>query len=467
MNRKKTFLKNFIILMFGNVIPKLVSVVSLPIITGRLSKSEFGTYDLVTTALTLLLPIVTLELHFASFRFLMDDIDKKQSDTIVSNVILPILPLVVISDVVIFFVLYKYDLIIRILVCAYYTLDIYLRIVQQIVRGFHKNKLYSGVVAVNAIVNLVMIVVTVYWKNMGMIGALVSLCVSDIVALIVVVIKSEILSTVHVSFISMDILRKMLQYSIPLIPNAVSAWILAASDRLVLKIFIGIEATAIYAAATKIPTLLNMLQRSFAQAWQENASIANKDDDKELYYSEMFDVTFSMIAGLLAILIVGTPIMFKLLIRGDYKVAYIHIPLLLMGCFFACIASYIEGIYIAIKETKSVGITTAVCAAVNIVIDLLLVRSMGIFAASLSTLVAYFMIAVYRMIDILRFQKIRYKVWKICMYTVFLCAMCGLCMFENSLLNIINGFAGIVFLIVSNGKTGLKFAKNIMKKRVG
>ena len=37
--------KNALIIALGTVLPKLVTLITLPILTGCLSKSEFGVYD--------------------------------------------------------------------------------------------------------------------------------------------------------------------------------------------------------------------------------------------------------------------------------------------------------------------------------------------------------------------------------------------------------------------------------------
>lgn len=107
----------------------------------------------------------------------------------------------------------------------------------------------------------------------------------------------------------------------------------------------------------------------------------------------------------MALLIAATPILFWLLIRGDYKEAYYQMPILFMGMLFSSMASFIGGIYVAHKKTRSVGVTTILAAACNLVIDLVFVHKIGIFAASISTLVSYVFLTIYRMVDVQKFQK--------------------------------------------------------------
>ena len=84
MSRDKELVKNTGILAIGTFFPKLVVLITLPILTGYLSETDYGTYDLVVTLVSLLLPAVTLQIQAASFRFLIEvRNDEKQIKIIV------------------------------------------------------------------------------------------------------------------------------------------------------------------------------------------------------------------------------------------------------------------------------------------------------------------------------------------------------------------------------------------------
>ena len=52
-------IKNTIILAFGQLVPKVLSLVILPILTNGFSTSEYGEYDLAITLSSMILPIIT------------------------------------------------------------------------------------------------------------------------------------------------------------------------------------------------------------------------------------------------------------------------------------------------------------------------------------------------------------------------------------------------------------------------
>lgn len=252
-----------------------------------------------------------------------------------------------------------------------------------------------------------------------------------------------------------------------MIPNSLSNWVLSFSDRAVLTAFMGLEANAIYSVANKIPALFTTVQGTFVFAWQENASLASKDSDADTYYAEMFDSIFGILVGIMALLIAATPILFWLLIRGDYKEAYYQMPILFMGMLFSSMASFIGGIYVAHKKTRSVGVTTILAAACNLVIDLVFVHKIGIFAASISTLVSYVFLTIYRMVDVQKFQKVKFNTGRFCLLIALLVLMCAICWIDTVALNVLNIILGCIIAVVVNRKimkSILLTLKNKMKK---
>ena len=206
-----------------------------------------------------------------------------------------------------------------------------------------------------------------------------------------------------------------------MVPNAMSMWVMNASDRIVVSYFLGIEANAIYAVAKKIPNIVTIAQSTFTMAWQESASLAANDKDSSEYYSKMFDVIFCMMTGIMVCILAAMPILFKILIRGNYESAYYQMPILVLGMFFYGLASYLGGIYVAVKETKSVGMTTFLAAIIYLITSLLMIKGIGIYAASISTLISYIFLAIYRMKDIKKHVKIEYNLKKvICIFVILI-----------------------------------------------
>lgn len=468
MNREKALAKNTFIIAIGTFLPKFSSIITLPIITGGLTKAEMGTYDLISTLVSLFLPVATLQIQSAAFRFLIDvREDEKETKRIITNIISFILPTSLIALTILYLCLGNVSLVIRWLICLYFFSDILMLSTQQIVRGLSNNKLYSASSVTISFSNMLLIVLTISVGKQGLVGVLASITIATTIGLILLLVKGHILSRIDLSLLSRKTLLEMLSYSWPMIPNSLSNWVLGFSDRAVLTAFMGLEANAIYSVANKIPALFTTVQGTFVFAWQENASLASKDSDADTYYAEMFDSIFGILVGIMALLIAATPILFWLLIRGDYKEAYYQMPILFMGMLFSSMASFIGGIYVAHKKTRSVGVTTILAAACNLVIDLVFVHKIGIFAASISTLVSYVFLTIYRMVDVQKFQKVKFNTGRFCLLIALLVLMCAICWIDTVALNVLNIILGCIIAVVVNRKimkSILLTLKNKMKK---
>ena len=86
MSRQSTLMKNTAIILFGKVCTQLISYLLLPLYTTVLSTEEYGTVDLLITYVTLIAPVITLQMESAVFRFLIDvRSDKTAASRIITN----------------------------------------------------------------------------------------------------------------------------------------------------------------------------------------------------------------------------------------------------------------------------------------------------------------------------------------------------------------------------------------------
>lgn len=137
MKRETSLVKNTLILSIGSFFPKITSIVTLPILTAMLTKSEYGTYDLIATLVSLLLPIATLQIQSAAFRFLLEcKGNQDKADKIVSNIFIVTLPISIVAVIVLFFAFSSVSVYTRIFICLYFFFDILEITLLQIVRGF-------------------------------------------------------------------------------------------------------------------------------------------------------------------------------------------------------------------------------------------------------------------------------------------------------------------------------------------
>lgn len=470
MNREKELIKNIIVLFIGNVVPKIANFIVLPILTGYLTKVEYGTYDLVTVICSLILPMVTVQIQTSAFRFLIDYRNNRYGkNKIISNIFIFLIPINFFIILIMFLILNRYSVIIRLLICGYFLSDIFYSICGQITRGLLKSKIFATASVICSISNLIFVFLLIYLLKMKLTGVLLCLLLSHFLPTIYMVLKLQIFQYLNFKYFDKKLLIEMLLYSWPMVPNALSMWVMNISDRFIISLFLGIEANAIYAVSKKIPNILTNVQSTFIMAWQESATLASDDSDSNKYYSQMFDIIFSVMAAAMMGITTSMPLLFKILIKGDYNEAYFQMPILILGMFFFSLSAYYGGIYTAKKATKSVGITTLIAAIINLLINLFTIKYIGLYAASISTLISYTFLFLFRMYDLnKKYIKIEYNYNKIILVIISLMIVLFLSYFRTVKFYILEVVIASVVSIIINKKMiyilYIKVKKLIYKK---
>ena len=68
-----------------------------------------------------------------------------------------------------------------------------------------------------------------------------------------------------------------------------------------------------------------------------------------------------------------------------------------------------SAVYIAKKMTKQVATVSIIGAIVNILVNVLFIKHIGLYAASISTAISYFIMMIYRHIDLKKYINIKYE----------------------------------------------------------
>ena len=83
MNKYRYLFKNIGLLALSNFATRLISFFLVPLYTNILTTTEYGTYDLFYTTVSVLIPILTLNIHDAVLRFSLEKgVDKSAVATV-------------------------------------------------------------------------------------------------------------------------------------------------------------------------------------------------------------------------------------------------------------------------------------------------------------------------------------------------------------------------------------------------
>lgn len=412
MSREKELLKNTFILGIGYAVPAIVSFLILPLYTAFLTKTEYGTYDLITILLSLMMPTITLQIKSSVFRFLIESRDNEQERKYyISTAYLFTIIISILSLFLLLLILPGLHIFTKLLICIYIFQEVIIDFFKQTARGLGLLNKYIVSITINSLLLLIFSYILLSNMKKGLNGVLIALNCALIASNIYIYVTLDIKKYISYHYFSKSYLKKMLLFSAPMVPNSISLWVVRLSDRLIVTIYMGLEADAVYAIANRIPSLLSQVMAVFNLSWQESASLAVNDNDATEYYSEITQQTIDFLIGSAALLIALIPFLFKILIKGSYDEAYSQIPILICGVFFSCLSSCYGSIYIALKKTKYIGITSVIGAVLNLIINMMFIGKLGLFAASLSTLISYSIIFFARVIQLKKYILI-YLDWR-------------------------------------------------------
>lgn len=466
MSREKNLLKNTIIIVLGKIFTQLITFLLLPLYTGILSTSEFGIVDLLNTLVYLLLPLVTFQIENGLFRGLIDsrdNLDKNKyliSSSIYSIIIQCFLFLflfLIISPFI--HNSYKWYLVINVIVYIFSSLFL------QIARGLGNNVHYSIGCFLSALSTIIFNILFLVIFKMGASGMLLASMIGQIFCILYEFIFLKLFNYLSISYFDKAVLFKLLKYSIPLIPNAISWWIFNASDRVIVSTFLGVDQNGILAASLKFSTVYITLYNFFNMSWTESISVAIKDEDLQSYFNKMFNIVISLFIAMCLGAISLMPFIYPIMINGKFGDGYVLVPISLLASLFNVVVGLISVIYVGMKNTKAIANTSVISAIINIIVHLSLIHFIGLYAAVISTLTSFFIMSIYRIFDINK-KYINIKFNKgIIIKTIIVLPFILYCYYCNNFyLNIISIIVSIIFAFLIN-KDSLNIVFDYLKKR--
>ena len=245
--------------------------------------------------------------------------------------------------------------------------------------------------------------------------------------------------------------KEMLRYSMPLVPSTLSWWVMSVSDRYVIRFFLGSSFNGIYAIATKFPSVLQTFFVLFNNAWTDMA-LANlhSKEDSSKYVSDIFEKMYVFSFSMICWLIPLTKIATQVILSSDYKVGSVYIGFLYLGAIFQGYSTFASVGYLQNKKTARAATSSATGAIVNLFVDLILIKSIGVFAAALSTYAGFLVMWIVRMYDIRKDWPINVKKVKFIALTILSTLVATVTIWTSIKVDVvITVIFGILFLVLN------------------
>lgn len=465
MNKNKELVKNTIIIFIGKFCTQFITLLLLPLYTHFLSTEDYGYIDLIQTYLTFFIPLILLKIDAGIFRFLIDARkSEEEKNKIITNGIFIVFVELIISTILFAIAVKIFSIKYSILIVMNLISLSVLTFLLQIVRGIGKNNQYSFSSIIAAIVTIVLNLIFLVGFHKNGKYVLIASLISNIICTIYLLIANKILKNVKIKYIDKKLIKDLLKYSIPMIPNELSWWIVHVSDRTIISYALGVAANGIYSVSCKFSNILSSIFNIFNLSWQESAALHINDTDKDEFFSNVINKVFNLFICFCIGILACLPFVFELLIKDSYREAYKYVPILLLANIFSVLIGLIGSIYVAKKMTKEVAKTTMIAAIINLTIDIALIKVIGIYAAAISTLVSYMLLAIYRYIDVQKYVKVKIPIKNIVVNSIIFILVVVLYLYNNITLNVINLLLCILYAIIVNKELLIEFKKVVGKK---
>ncbi|WP_102399914.1 polysaccharide biosynthesis C-terminal domain-containing protein [Haloimpatiens massiliensis] len=447
-NRSKRLVVDMILYAIGDFGSKIISFLLVPFYTNYLGTDEYGAMDLINVTQSLIIPIISLQLTSGVFRYLLDDkYDKEEivstgiNFTIVSSTI----------SMIVFWIIYKVFNLQIPYVGAIVLLTLFSMLnsmLKQILRGLDKIKIYSITGIITTLLFCILNIIFIGYFKMSYQGMVYANIITLFIVSIFILIEGNIFKCYKMNLFSKEVFKELLVYSFPLIPNTISWWIMNVSDRYLVNIYVGMSAVGIYGLSNKFASVLFMFNSIFDRAWQTSAIENYSSPNRDKFFTEIFNKLMKFeILIVLGCTIVLKPMM--IFIGHEYRYAWKYANILFLANLFLSFSLFYGVGYNCEKKTKEAFTTTVYSAILNFVINLLLIKFIGVYAAALSTLIAYFVLWISRIFTTKKFFTIKINIRELILgITLILMANLISFLFEGLKLLLIDGIMCIVAIYV-------------------
>ena len=361
----------------------------IPIYTRYLSPYEYGIIDTITIAAGIVNLVLTFEIIQGMAWNLSDRIDpehtKIYSSTALLFVILMYLiffigsltfsnPLskILIND-------YPPNLLIPLAAAAIATMGLF-TVLQDIARWHLRATAHLTSAFVFAVGSLLSGFLLIKIFKVGIIGVFYTQLFSSIAGILAAFSYSKDILYLRFDYIA---LKKMLNYSIPLVYSGIAVFINVFIDRIIVREILGLDLMGIYGVAARFASVIAILSFGMQSAllpfvfrnWKESTT-ANQ-------IAQLFKIYSAMILSVIVTLAIFSEEIFILFAGHSYQEGAAVFPVLMLNSFYSTLYIFSPGLFLK-EKTKYIAVINIIGALINVLLTIIMTRIFGMIGAALA-----------------------------------------------------------------------------------
>lgn len=396
-NKYQTLAGNTVKLGLGTFASKLLVFLMVRFYTEYLSPADYGEADLITQTANLLLPLLSLGITDAVFRFAMDKAEDA-AGVFTAGLFVVLVGSTLSLAAALFAGAALEDS--AWLIAVFIIASNFHTLAAQFVRAKGDMTLFAvqGLVNTALVIGLNILLLAVF--RFGVTGYVLSTAVSDVLTTVYLVFRAKLWR--YLKRPEKGTLPRMLRYCVPLIPTATFWWVTSVSDRYMITAWLSAAANGIYAVSARLPTILTVLSSVFMEAWLFSA-VTERQEGSAAHLQFYASVWKTFVAGM--VLSASGVIAFSrlevgLLAEEEFFSAWQFVPVLCLAMVFAAFSTFLSSVYVVSKKSTLSFWTALLGAGSNVLMNFLLILRIGVMGAAIATLLSYVLVFLVRAVSI-------------------------------------------------------------------
>ena len=390
---------------FGGVANQALTIFLVPIYARVLGADGYGVVAVVNATLSLSTMLATLALPQAFFRAYLRDADTDQDRRhalavasalriAVSSGFLLVFALASVPLTLVLFGGSTDELPIIALIGPIVFFDTLNLIPLSFLRAERRPGTYAAISFTRAILGSILIIAFVVVLDLGVLGVVLGSASSAVVSATIGVIALQRTRPIRFRW-DTALVRRMLAFSLPLVPAAVAGWGLNLSDRYIVRAYDGFEAAGIYSSGYTAGLVISAIAVApFTLAWGAAYWEIHRGPEPMPVFVRVLTVYTIVASGLaLALSAVGTDAI-RILLGAEFEAGRFVVPFSAFGgVLYGAYSILTTGLNLA-SQTRWVPVTMIGAAITSVALNLALVPAIGFMGAAISTLLSYALLAV-------------------------------------------------------------------------
>lgn len=397
------------IYFIGNLSTKLMSAIVVFLYAFYIKAEELGQYEYIQTLVNIVVPIAFVSIWEAILKYILGEKNNETKQKIINTSAIfsiAISILIIIFGTTYYCVIKKEPYAIYIILTYFfYGLS---TVWQYYARCLNETKTYVKASVIGSAVSLMFTVFLICVLKLKVEALFIVNIIGNFTIVSVIEFKLKILKKIELKQFDTKILKKMLIFSMPLVINDISLWLITGFSKVIIQNILGSTANGMYSFANKFTIIVSFIGMVLNKALTEEMLSLKLENVKQEFETVIKNISEKVLM-LLIICIPAIMIVYNLIQNTEYYQSKIYVPILMLYTYIMFISTNLSNVFKIAEKTKYQFYTTLAGAITTVIVSFLTIYTFGIFGVIFAQLLGALVNIALRYIFAKKMIKIKIK----------------------------------------------------------